>query len=151
MNHKKINFEKLHGFYFEELKVGMWDLFSKTITSADIVLYSGISGDTNPIHLDKNFAKNTIFKGCVSHGMLTASLISTVIGTKMPGPGCIYVNQSLQFKGPVRAGDTVTAMAKIKKVIQTKNLVELRTTCFIDDTVILDGEATVLVPRKQHK
>ena len=150
MNDKTVNFNKLHGFYFEELKVGMWDLFSKTITSADIVLYSGISGDTNPIHLNNDFAKNTIFKECVGHGMLTASLISTVIGTKMPGPGCIYVSQNLQFKAPVKVGDTVTAIAKIKKIIKTKDFVELRTTCFIDDAVILDGEATVLVPRKQN-
>ncbi len=150
MNDKNVNIKKLHGFYLEELNVGMWDLFSKTITSADIVIYSGISGDTNPIHLDKNFAENTIFKEPISHGMLTASLISAVIGTKLPGPGSIYIKQSLQFKAPVKVGDTVTAIARIKNIIKTKGFVELKTICFIDDTVVIDGEATVLVPRKKN-
>ena len=151
MGTQDFNLEKLHGFFFEDLKIGMWDLFSKTISQADIVLYSGLSGDTNPIHLDKNFAQKTIFQSQVVHGMLTASLISTVIGTKMPGPGCIYVNQSLQFKAPVRIGDTVTAIAEIKKLIPSKNYIQLSTNCSVHDKVVLDGEATVLVPSKAIK
>ena len=85
--------DQLNGYYFEDLEEGMTDVFAKTITDADIMGFAGVSGDTNPLHLNHEFASGTIFKGRIAHGMLTASLISTVIGTKLPGPGCIYVSQ----------------------------------------------------------
>jgi len=139
----------LHGYYLEDLAVGMSASFTKTITEADIVLFAGISGDTNPVHLDQTFAEKTMFKSRIAHGILTASLISTVVGTKLPGPGAIYVNQSLQFKAPVRIGDTVVAEAKIKEIIASKKRVILETVCRVGETVVIEGEATMRVnPRK---
>ena len=97
--------DELRGKYLDEISDGMTAVFSKTVTEADIVLFAGITGDTNPVHLDEEFAKPTMFKGRIAHGMLTASFISTVLGTKLPGPGCIYISQNLKFRAPVRIGD----------------------------------------------
>jgi 3-hydroxybutyryl-CoA dehydratase len=97
----------LQGYCIEDLTVGMTASFAKTITDADIVLYAGISGDTNPVHINQEYASGTMFQGRIAHGMLTAGLISAVLGTKLPGPGCIYMSQTLKFKAPVRSGDTV--------------------------------------------
>ena len=97
------------GYYIEDLEAGMSAAFGKTITDADILMFAGVSGDTNPVHLNEEFALGTAFQGRIAHGMLTASLISTVLGTKLPGPGCIYLSQTLKFLAPVRAGDTVRA------------------------------------------
>ncbi len=139
---------ELHGYYFEDLEEGMSEFYGKTITDADIVMFSGISGDTNPVHLNHEFASETMFKGRIAHGMLSASLISTVIGTKLPGAGCIYVKQSLIFKAPVKAGDTVTARVTIEKILPEKNFVELKTICTVNDKVVIDGSATVMVPSR---
>ena len=139
---------ELHGYYLEDLKVGMSAAFGKTVTEADIMAFAGVSGDTNPVHLHQDFAAGTIFKGRVAHGMLGASFISTILGTKLPGPGCIYVSQNLQFKAPVRAGDTVTARAVIAEIIPEKRRVVLRTTCSVGDKVVIDGEAVALVPNR---
>ena len=136
----------LNGYYFEDLEEGMVATYGKTITDADIVLYAGISGDTNPVHLNHEFAKDTPFKGCIAHGMLTAAFLSTVIGTKLPGPGCIYVSQSLKFKAPVRAGDTVTARVEVVDLNPDKKFVQLKTECLVSGKVVLGGEATVMVP-----
>lgn len=140
--------DELHGYYFEDLKEGMTAVFGKTITDADILMFAGVSGDTNPVHLNDDFAKPTLFKGRIAHGMLSASFISTVIGTKLPGPGVIYVGQSLKFKAPVRVGDTVMARATITKLIPEKKFAEMKTVCTIGDKVVIDGEATVLVPSR---
>lgn len=139
---------ELHGYYFEDLEEGMTDIYGKTVTDADIILFSGISGDINPLHLNHEFASETIFEGRIAHGMLVASFISMVIGTKLPGPGCIYVNQNLRFKAPVKAGDTVTARITVTKLIPEKKFVELKTICTVNDKVVVDGEATVMVPRR---
>lgn len=139
---------KLHGYFFEDLEIGMHDLFAKTITDADIITFAGMSGDTNPVHLNHEFAAETIFEGRIAHGMLTSSFISTVIGTKLPGPGCIYVSQSLRFKAPVRVGDTVAAHCTITAMIPEKHFVEIKTQCLVKDKVVVDGEATVMVPTR---
>jgi 3-hydroxybutyryl-CoA dehydratase len=139
---------ELHGHYFEDMREGMTDVYGKTITDADIVMFAGVSGDTNPVHLNDEFAKPTMFKSRIAHGMLSASFISTVIGTKLPGPGCIYVNQNLRFKAPVRVGDTVMARVTVTKVVPEKKFVELKTVCSIGDVVVIDGEATVMVPSR---
>jgi len=138
----------LHGHYFEDLAEGMSEVHSRTVTEADIAAFAGISGDTNPLHLSEDFAKNTLLEGRVAHGMLTASYISTVIGTKLPGPGCLYVSQSLRFKGPVRAGDTVAARVTITGFIEDKSRAILWCECFVGPNVILEGEAIVQVPRR---
>ena len=141
--------DDLMGFPIEELSVGMTALFAKTVTEADIVLFAGISGDINPIHLNHEFATETMFEGRIAHGMLTASFISTVIGTKLPGPGAIYLKQSLNFRAPVRAGDTVRARVTIKEVIAEKRRIVLDTVATVGDIVVLDGEAMVLVPSRK--
>ena len=140
--------DQLNGYYFEDLEEGMTDVFAKTITDADIMGFAGVSGDTNPLHLNHEFASGTIFKGRVAHGMLTASLISTVIGTKLPGPGCIYVSQNLRFRAPVRTGDTVTATCMVTKLIPEKRLIELSTMCTVADKSVVEGDATILVPSR---
>ncbi len=140
--------DELHGYYFEDMKEGMTDVYGKTVTDADIILFSGISGDINPVHLNHEFASETMFKERIAHGMLTASFISTVVGTKMPGPGCIYVNQSIRFKAPVKSGDTVVARVTVTKVVPEKKFVELKTICTVGDKIVIDGEATVMVPAR---
>ena len=143
--------EMLHGLYFEDLKEGMRDAYAKTITDADVITFAGISGDTNPVHLNHEFASETLFEGQVAHGMLTASFISTVIGTKLPGPGCIYVSQNLRFKAPVKVGDTVTATCTVSRLIPEKRMIEMETVCSVGGKTVLDGEATILVPTKADK
>jgi 3-hydroxybutyryl-CoA dehydratase len=143
--------EMLHGLYFEDLEEGMKDAYAKTITNADIITFAGISGDTNPVHLNHEFASETMFEGQIAHGMLTASFISTVIGTKLPGPGCIYVSQSLRFKAPVKVGNTVMATCTMKKMLPEKRMIEMETVCSVGGKPVLDGEATILVPLKANK
>jgi 3-hydroxybutyryl-CoA dehydratase len=141
--------EELHGYYLEDLQVGMTDSYAKTVTDADIVMFAGISGDTNPVHLNQDFAEGTMFKGRIAHGMLSASFISTVLGTRLPGPGCIYLSQTLNFKAPVKVGDTVVARATVTEVDQEKKRVKIATTCTVGDTVVVDGEATLMVSRRE--
>ena len=107
-----------------------------------------MSGDTNPVHLNADYAAETMFKGRIAHGILTASFISTVIGTRLPGPGCIYVSQNLRFKAPVMIGDTVIARIVITKLIPEKRFVEMSTICTVADKVVLEGEATVMAPKR---
>ncbi len=136
---------KGHGLYLEDLTVGMTASYGRTVTEADVVLFSGISGDTNPVHLNEEFAKETLFQGRIAHGMLSASFISTVLGTKLPGPGAIYLSQSLKFRAPVRAGDTVEATATITEIVAEKKRVVMQTLCTVKGKVVLEGEAVVMV------
>ena len=140
--------DEYYGYCFEDLEVGMAASYAKTITEADIVLFAGISGDTNPVHLNQEFASTTMFQGRIAHGMLTASLISTVLGTKLPGPGCIYISQKLRFKGPVRAGDTITARVMITELLPQQRRVVLNTLCTVSGQIILDGNAEMLIPAR---
>jgi 3-hydroxybutyryl-CoA dehydratase len=140
--------QELHGYYIEDLKEGMTAVFGKTITDADISNFAGVSGDTNPVHLNDDFAKNTIFKSRIAHGMLGASFISTVFGTKLPGPGCIYVSQNLRFKAPVRVGDTVIARVTVKNILPQKKFVEFETVCTVAGKPVIEGEATIMVPSR---
>jgi 3-hydroxybutyryl-CoA dehydratase len=140
--------EVTHGHYLEDMTVGMTATYARTVTEADIVLFCGISGDVNPVHLDQEFAKQTMFKGRIAHGMLTASFISTVLGTKLPGPGCIYISQNLKFKAPVRIGDTVKARVTVTAIDQERGRITVATVCHVGDTQVIDGEAQLLVPRR---
>lgn len=140
--------DTLNGMYFEDLSVGMVGIFAKTVTETDVVAFAGISGDFNPVHINEAFAKDTIFKGRIAHGMLSAAFISTVFGTRLPGPGCIYISQNLRFKAPVRIGDTVTARVELTELNSDKRRASFKTTCSVGDTVVLDGEATLLVPSR---
>ena len=137
------------GYYYEDLTVGMQAEFSKTIRAEDIVKFSEVSGDDNPLHLDEDYAKTTRFKTRIAHGMLSAGFISAVLGTKLPGPGSIYVSQSLKFKAPVRIGDTVTAIATVKEINPKKPRVVLETLCWVEGKLVTEGEALVLVPKRK--
>lgn len=143
--------DELHGYYLEDLEIGMTAIFAKTVTEADIVIFSGVSGDTNPVHINQLFAEGSMFKQRIAHGMLSASFISTVVGTRLPGPGCIYVSQSLRFRAPVKAGDTVVARATVKEILPERRRVVLTTACNVGDTVVLDGEATMMVSNRPEK
>lgn len=140
--------DSLHGHYIEDLTVGMSAVYSKTVTEADILMFSGVSGDTNPLHLDHDFAAGTLFKGRVAHGMLSASLLSTIFGTKLPGPGCIYLSQNLRFTAPVRPGDTVRASATITEIIARKRRVLFSCLCKVGETVVIEGDAQIMVPSR---
>jgi 3-hydroxybutyryl-CoA dehydratase len=135
----------LNGFDIEDLSVGMTAYFAKTITEADIVLFAGASGDNNAVHINQEFAATTQFKSCIAHGMLTASVISAAIANKLPGPGTIYLRQTLEFRAPVRAGDTVRATVSVRELIQEKRLVWLTTVCTVKELVVITGEALVKV------
>jgi len=132
---------------FEELSVGDEATFTKTVTEADVTLYAGITGDMNPLHVDREAAERSRFGGRIAHGMLTAGFVSTVLGTRLPGPGCIYLSQTLRFTRPVRIGDTVTARAEVTALDPDDRRVRLTTTCVNQDgDEVLEGEAELLVP-----
>lgn len=143
-----MTYQALHGHYLEDLQIGMSAEFTKTVSEADITAFADVSGDTNPVHLDEAFAAETPFKGRIAHGMLGASLLSTVFGTKLPGPGCIYISQDLRFKAPVRIGDTVVAKVTISEIVAEKRRVTFACECRVGDTVVIDGAATLMVSRK---
>jgi 3-hydroxybutyryl-CoA dehydratase len=136
------------GRTFDQLEVGDSDRFSKTVTEADIYLFAGVSGDMNPAHIDETYAKGTFFKTRIAHGILSAGFISAVIGTRLPGPGTVYMRQTLNFLAPVRIGDTVTATVEVIEKLKEKKRVRLKTTCFNQDGIqVIDGEAIVSPPR----
>jgi 3-hydroxybutyryl-CoA dehydratase len=137
------------GKTIQELQVGQSARFSKTVTEADVYLFAGISGDLNPAHVDEEFAKKTFFKTRIAHGMLTASFISTIIGTMLPGPGSIYIRQEVNFLKPVQIGDTVTAVAEVAEVMTDSKRVRLKTFCTNQrGEIVLDGQAIVSPPRR---
>jgi len=138
--------EELYGYSYDEIDVGMTDVFSKTVTEADIMAFSGVSGDTNPVHLTEEFAKSTMFKTRIAHGMLSAGFISTVFGTKLPGPGCIYVAQNLKFKAPVKIGDSVLARVTAIEKNDAKYMITFETVCTVGDVKVITGDATILIP-----
>jgi 3-hydroxybutyryl-CoA dehydratase len=142
---------ELQGYDIEDLKVGMTTSFAKTITEADIVLFAGVSGDNNAMHINEEFAAKTAFKGRIAHGMLSASVISAAIANKLPGPGTIYLSQSLRFRAPVRPGDTVLAHVTVTEVITERRRVSLRTECMVADQVVIDGEALVMTTSRTHR
>ncbi|MBW7837166.1 MAG: MaoC family dehydratase [Sphingomonadales bacterium] len=136
------------GVYIDDMAVGDAATFAKTVTEADILLFAAVSGDTNPVHIDQDFAAATPFKSRIAHGMLSASFISAVLGVRLPGPGTIYLSQSMRFRAPVRVGDTVVATATIKTLDVDKRRVTLETVCKVGDTVVIDGEAVVMADRR---
>jgi len=133
----------------EDLEIGMTRHLRKLITDRDIILFAEVSTDHNPVHLDDAYAQDTIFEGRIAHGMLTAGLISAVIGEQLPGHGTVYLGQSLRFMAPVRPGDTVTACVKVTAIDYARRRVTLETHCAVGDTVVLKGEALVLAPSRK--
>ena len=134
-----------------QLYVGQTAEFTKTISESDVYLFAGISGDHNPMHVNDVYAKQSRFRGRICHGMLSSSLISTVIGTKLPGNGSVYVRQQLLFKAPVLFGDTITAKVEIEEIDMEKNRVQLRTYCLNQDGIMVtDGSAIVIPPQPER-
>jgi 3-hydroxybutyryl-CoA dehydratase len=140
------------GKTIEELQVGDTAKFSKTVSESDVYLFAGVTGDLNPAHVNEAYAKDTFFKTRIVHGMLSASFISTVIGTMLPGPGTVYMRQEVSFLAPVKFGDTVTAIVEVAEIIADKKQVRLKTYCINqENTTVVDGEALVSPPRAPKK
>lgn len=135
-----------HAYHFEDLQTGMEASTARTVTEADIVGFADMTGDKNPIHLDADYAAKTVFKTPIAHGMLTAGYISAVFGMEMPGPGAIYISQTLNFRAPVRPGDTVVAKVAVAELIAAKRRARFHCTCTVDGKVVLEGEAILMVP-----
>ncbi|MHB8099946.1 MAG: MaoC family dehydratase [Sulfuricurvum sp.] len=131
----------------EKINVGMEVTYSQTITDADVKTFAGFSGDTNPVHMSDEYAENSRYKKRIAHGLMSASFFSALFGTKLPGPGCVYVSQTLQFKRPVYIGDTVTASAIVKTIDLNKRRVIFQTLCKVKNKIVIDGEAELYIPK----
>lgn len=142
---------ELNGYDVEDLRPGLSATCSKTITEADIVLFAGLSGDNNAVHVNEEFAVTTPFRGRIAHGFLTASVISAAVANRLPGPGTIYLAQQLRFKAPVRPGDTVHACVTVLSVDAARSRAVLSTVCRVKDAVVIEGEATVLAPSRARR
>lgn len=134
--------------HFEDLVIGQSASLQRTVTEADVVAFAAVSGDDNPVHLDADYAATTPFKERIAHGMLSASYISALLGTRLPGPGAIYLSQSLVFKRPVKLGATVDARVEITALDESKGRVTLACVCTVDGKPVLEGEAVVMAPRR---
>ena len=133
----------------EDIEMGMTRYLRKTVTDADIEMFAEVSTDRNPVHLDDDYAQDTIFEGRIAHGMLKAGLISAVIGEQLPGHGTVYMGQTLKFLAPVRPGDMVYAEVKVIDIDLTKRRVRLDCHCSVDGNRVLAGEAMVLAPSRK--
>ena len=134
----------------DELKLGQSATSIRTVTQSDIDRFADVSGDRNPVHLDPGYAANTPFQGVIAHGMLSASFISAIIGNTLPGKGSIYLGQSLRFLAPVRPGDEVKTIVSISSITPEKRRVICSTSCYVGQTKVIDGEATILVASGQQ-
>ena len=139
----------MKGLFLEDLSVGQSAELTMTVSEKGIESFAEVTGDVNPVHLDEAYAATTPFKTRIAHGMLSAGYISAVIGTKLPGPGAIYVGQTLRFKRPVKIGDEVTARCAITEIDQEKARIVLETVCTVADKPVVEGEATIMVPRRE--
>ena len=136
------------GLFLEDLTVGQSAELVRTVTEADIVAFAAVTGDTNPVHLDADYAAGASFGERIAHGMLSAGYISAVLGTTLPGPGAVYLSQSLAFKRPVKIGAEVTARVTVTAIDEAKARVTLDTACLVGGKAVVGGEAVVMVPRK---
>ena len=138
----------MHGFYFDELSVGQTAEMSRVVGSADIEAFAEVSGDNNPVHLDEDYARTTTFGERIAHGMLSGAYISAILGTKLPGPGAIYLSQTLRFRRPVKIGDLVVARATVTELDEAKSRATLSTVCEVNGKTVVDGEAVVIAPKR---
>jgi 3-hydroxybutyryl-CoA dehydratase len=138
------------GYGLEDLTVGMTAAYEHVVSEDDVVGFADVSGDHNPVHLDEAYARTTRFKGRIVHGMLSASFLSTAIASRLPGPGTIYLTQNLSFRAPVRIGDKVEARVTVTDIIREKARVVLKTVCRVGETVVIDGDALVMVPSRRQ-
>jgi len=144
----RIGGKAVQGMYFEDLVVGQQASAMRTVMETDLNDFADVSGDTNPIHLCEDFAAGTRFGQRIAHGMFTASLVSALLGTRLPGPGAVYLSQSLQFLGPMRIGDVVTVSVEVVELVPTRARARLHCECIVDGQAVLEGEAWVAVPRR---
>ena len=128
---------------FDSIHLGMDESIQKIITEDDVIAFSNISGDTNPIHLSDEYAKETRYKKKIAHGLLSASFFSAIFGTKLPGNGCVYLSQSLKFKYPVYIGDEVTAIVTVLEINKEKNIITFSTVCRVENKIVIDGKAEI--------
>jgi len=136
------------GVFFEDLSVGQEASIAKTVSEGDINAFAEVSGDKNPVHLDAEYAGGTIFKERIAHGMLSAGHISAVFGMKLPEPGAIYISQTLNFKAPVKIGDTVVTSVKVTELIPEKKRAKFACVCTVNDKPVVEGEAVLMVPKR---
>ena len=136
------------GFTFEELSIDQSVEYRKTVTESDVQAFAEVTGDTNPVHLDADYAASTSFGQPIAHGMLTAGFISAAIGTQLPGPGCIYLEQSLKFRSPVFIGQEVITTVTVTDMNERRRRATLKTICECDGKVVVSGEATIMLPAK---
>ncbi len=136
------------GLFFEDLSINQAATLTRTVSADDLVAFAAVTGDDNPVHLDAAYAATTPFKERIAHGMLSAGYISAVLGSRLPGPGTVYLSQALNFKRPVKIGDTVETTATITALDDAKTRVTLSTVCRVNGKVVVDGEAVVMVPRR---
>ncbi len=134
------------GVYFEDLSVGQEASLCNTVTEATIAAFADVSGDENPVHMDADYAATTLFKGRIAHGMLSAAYISAVFGMKLPGPGAIYVSQTLFFKAPVKIGDEVVTTVKVAELMPEKKRAKFACVCSVNGKPVVEGEAVLMVP-----
>ncbi|CUU69046.1 (R)-specific enoyl-CoA hydratase [Campylobacter hyointestinalis] len=130
----------------KDIKIGMKATYSQTITDTDIKAFAGISGDRNPVHLDEIYAQNSRYKKRIAHGLISVSYFSALFGTRLPGEGCVYASQTLNFKRPIYVGDTVTAQIEVINIYIDKKKVLFRTTCTVKNRIVIDGEAEIFIP-----
>lgn len=138
----------MQGLYFEDLSEGQSAELTRVASGAVVEAFAELTGDVNPIHLDEAYARTTSFGGRIAHGALAAAYISAVIGTRLPGPGVVYLTQNLRFRRPVRLGDSVTARVTIKTLYLQRAHAILATSCEVNGKVVVDGEALIMVPRR---
>ncbi|OEF10048.1 MaoC family dehydratase [Aliivibrio logei] len=138
--------EVVSGVPFEDIKIGMFVSYSQTITDADVKNFAGLSGDHNPVHVDDVFAESSRFKKRIAHGLISGSFFSALFGTKLPGPGCVYIAQSFNFKRAVYLDDTVTAIVTVTEIDEKKRRVFFETVCKVRNKTVIDGSAELYVP-----
>jgi 3-hydroxybutyryl-CoA dehydratase len=138
----------LRPLYFEDIKVGMRETLMRTVMDEDVVGFAELTGDHNPVHLSDLYAQTTVFGQRIAHGLYTASLISAILGTKLPGPGAVYISQTLEFHGPVKIGDVVTVNVEVVELVDKGRRVVLYCEAMVDGQRVLDGQAVVSVPRR---
>ena len=139
---------EIRSLFFEDLSIGMTETLTRAVLSAEVVKFAELTGDRNPIHLSEEYASQTQFRSRIAHGLYTASLISAVLGTRLPGPGAIYIGQTLNFRGPVHIGDVVAAEVTIAELLPERHRARLACTCKVRGETVLDGEAWVKVPTR---
>lgn len=134
------------GMSIHDICIGMCASYSQTVTDADIKAYAGLSGDNNPVHMSEEYANESRFKKRIAHGLMSAGFFSALFGTRLPGPGCVYVSQTLNFKRPVFIGDTVTATVIVESIDLDKKRVFFNTFCKVHNKVVIDGKAEIFIP-----